>query len=155
VKRLKGSVMGVEKKLKAKQVELDEMTAAKDATVEEAANEIYGLQQAVYNEHVNGFQKALGQADFLYREVSVIDCRFIVNLDVYDNRMLDVAGISRFKAKHEAATVVNEDTMVTTPPANVGGVVPEGEDGTKRWRKQKMLKLPRRRMTRLLKISLV
>jgi len=29
----------------------------------------------------------------------VTDCRFNVNLDVYDNRMLDVAEISRLKAK--------------------------------------------------------
>jgi len=74
VKRLKGSVVGVEKKLKAKQVELDEMNTAKDAAAKEAASEIYDLQQAVYNEHVNGFQKALRQAEFLYREVSVTNC---------------------------------------------------------------------------------
>ena len=93
VKRLKGNVLGLEK-LKAKQVELDGVNAAKDAAAEEAASEVFGLQQAVYNEHVNGFQKAVRQAEFLYREVSVTDFRFNVNLDVYDNRMLDVAEIS-------------------------------------------------------------
>jgi len=66
VKKLKGSVGGLEKKLKAKQVELDGVNTAKDAAVEEAASEVFGLQQAVYNEHVNGFQKALRQAEFLY-----------------------------------------------------------------------------------------
>jgi len=82
----------------------------------------------VYNEHVNGFQKALRQAEFLYREVSVTDCRFNVNLDVYDNRMLDVAEISQLKAEKEAATIANKDTMVTTPVATtVDGVVGEVE----------------------------
>lgn len=44
VKRLKLSVLGAEKKLNAKQVELDEAFAAKNATAEEAASEIDGLQ---------------------------------------------------------------------------------------------------------------
>ncbi|QCD89292.1 hypothetical protein DEO72_LG4g236 [Vigna unguiculata] len=61
VKRLKGSVVGLEKKLKAKQVELDGVNVAKDAAAEEVASEVFGLQQAVYNEHVNGFQKALSR----------------------------------------------------------------------------------------------
>ena len=47
VKRLKGSVMRVEKKLKAKQIELDEVRAVKDVVAEEAS-EIYGLYQAIY-----------------------------------------------------------------------------------------------------------
>jgi len=75
----------------------------------------------VYNEHVNGFQKALRQAEFLYREVSVTDCRFNVNLDVYDDRMLDVAEISRLKVEKEAATMANEDTMVATPLVTIDG----------------------------------
>ncbi|QCE06760.1 hypothetical protein DEO72_LG9g1774 [Vigna unguiculata] len=50
---------GSKKKLKAKQVELDGVNAAKDAAAEEAASEVFGLQQAVYNEHANGFRKAL------------------------------------------------------------------------------------------------
>jgi len=62
----------------------------------------------VYSEHVNGFQKALRQVDFLYKEVSVSDCYFNVNLDVYDNRMLDVAKISRLKAEQEVIMVGNE-----------------------------------------------
>ena len=44
LKRLKGSVVGLEKKLKAKQVELDGVNAAKDAAAEEAAGEVFGLQ---------------------------------------------------------------------------------------------------------------
>jgi len=128
VKKLKGSVVGLEKKLKAKQMELDGVNATKEAAAEEAASEVFGLQQAVYNEHVNGFQKALRQAEFLYREVSVTDCRFNVNLDVYDDRMLDVEKISRLKAEKEAATTANEDTVVTTPAATmVDGVVGQVE----------------------------
>ncbi|QCD83000.1 hypothetical protein DEO72_LG2g3342 [Vigna unguiculata] len=128
VKKLEGSVVGLEKKLKAKQVELDGVNAAKDAAAEEAASEVFGLQQAVYNEHVNGFHKALRQAEFLYREVSVTDCRFNVNLDVYDDRMLDVAEISQLKAEKEAATIANEDTVMTTPVATtVDGVVGQVE----------------------------
>jgi len=119
VKKFKGSVVGLEKKLKAKQMELDGVNAAKEAAVEEAASEVFSLQQAVYNEHVNGFQKALRQAESLYREVSVTDCRFNVNLDVYDDRMLDVAEISQLKAEKEAATTANEDTVVTTPAATM------------------------------------
>ena len=119
MKKLKGSVAGLEKKLKAKQMELDGVNAAKEAAAEEAASEVFGLQQAVYNEHVNGFQKALRQAEFLYREVFVTDCRFNVNLDVYDGRMLDVAEISRLKAEKEAVTIANEDTLVTTPAATM------------------------------------
>ncbi|QCE06724.1 hypothetical protein DEO72_LG9g1738 [Vigna unguiculata] len=92
VKRLKGSVMRVEKKLKAKQIELD-------------------------------------KTDFLYKEVSVTDCRFNVNLDVYNNRILDIAEISHLKAEQEAVMVRNEETVVTTPPANVDGMVSKGEDG--------------------------
>jgi len=76
---------------------------------------------------VNGFQKALRQAEFLYREVSVTDCRFNVNLDVYEDRMLDVAKISRLKAKKEAAIMMYEDTMVATPPATIDGVAGEVE----------------------------
>jgi len=125
VKKLKGSVACLEKKLKAKQVELDGVNVAKDAAAEEAASEVFGLQQAVYNEHVNGFQKALRQAEFLYREVSVMDCRFNVNLDVYDDHMLDVAEISRLKAEQEAATMANEDTVVATPPTTIDGVAGE------------------------------
>ncbi|QCE04339.1 hypothetical protein DEO72_LG8g2375 [Vigna unguiculata] len=125
VKRLKVNVVGLEKKLMAKQVELDGVNAAKDATVEEAASEVFGLQQAVYNEHVNGFQKALRQAEFLYREVSMTNCRFNVNLDVYDDRMLDVAEIRRLKAEKEAATMANEDIVVATPPATIDGVAGE------------------------------
>ena len=49
VKRLKGSVVGLEKKLKAKQVELDGVNVAKDAAIKEATSEVFGLQQAVYN----------------------------------------------------------------------------------------------------------
>ncbi|QCD86965.1 hypothetical protein DEO72_LG3g1496 [Vigna unguiculata] len=128
VKKLKGSVVGLEKKLKAKQMELDGVNATKEAAAEEAASEVFGLQQAVYNEHVNGFQKALRQAEFLYREVSVTDCCFNVNLDVYDDRMLDVEKISRLKAEKEAATTANEDTVVTTPAATmVDGVVGQVE----------------------------
>jgi len=128
VKRLKASVATVEKKLKAKQVEFDEYHTSKDATVEEAASEIYGLQQAIYSKHVNGFQKALRQTDFLYKEVSVTDCCFNVNLDVYDNRMFDILEISRLKDAQEAATVGNEGTVVMTPPANVDGDMSERED---------------------------
>ena len=116
------------KKLKAKQAELDGVNVAKDVAAEEAASEVFGLQQAVYNEHVNDFQKALRQAEFLYREVSVTDCHFNINLDVYDNHMLDVAEISRLKAEQETAAVVNEDTVVATPPATINGVAGEGED---------------------------
>ncbi|QCE03394.1 hypothetical protein DEO72_LG8g1418 [Vigna unguiculata] len=55
---------------------MGEVIAAKEVAAKEATSEIYGLQQAVYSEHVNGFQKALRQTDFLYKEVSVSDCRF-------------------------------------------------------------------------------
>jgi len=39
---------------------------------------------------MNGFQKALRQAYFLYKEVFVADYHFNVNFDVYDNHMLDI-----------------------------------------------------------------
>ncbi|QCD97243.1 hypothetical protein DEO72_LG6g1953 [Vigna unguiculata] len=58
----------------------------------------------------------------------VFDYRFNVNLDVYDDRMLDVAEISRLKAEKEAATTANEDTVVTIPAATmVDGVVGQVE----------------------------
>ena len=129
VKKLKLSLTGAEKRLKAKQEEVDEIVAAKEAAAEEAAGEIFSLQQAVYSEHVNGFQKALRQADFLYKEVSVSDCRFNVNLDVYDNRMLDVAEISRLRAERELAAGGNEEAVAVASPVDVEGVVPDGEDG--------------------------
>jgi len=75
----------------------------------------------MYTEHVKGFEKALRQAEFLYKEVSVTDCRFNVNLDIYDNKMLDVAEISKLKALAEGVEVARdeEETLVTTP-MNVG-----------------------------------
>ncbi|QCD96480.1 hypothetical protein DEO72_LG6g1184 [Vigna unguiculata] len=96
VKRLKLSVLGAEKKLNAKQVELDEAFAAKNATAEEAA-------------------------------MFVIDCRFNVNLDVYDNRMLDVSEIGRLKDSLEADAIGDEGTLATTSP-NLETIV-QGEDG--------------------------
>jgi len=59
----------------------------------------------------------------------VTDCRFNVNLDVYNNRILDIAEISHLKAEQEAVMIRNEETVVTTPPANVDGMVSKGEDG--------------------------
>lgn len=110
--------MGAKKKLKAKQVEMDEVLAAKEAAAEEAASEIYGLQQAIYSEHVNDFQKALRQVDFLYKEVSVTDRQINVNLNVYDNRMLDIAEIRRLKVVVEADALGEEATLATTPLEN-------------------------------------
>ncbi|QCD83042.1 hypothetical protein DEO72_LG2g3385 [Vigna unguiculata] len=129
VQRDREQVAWADEKMKLEaEVELDGVNAAKGAAVEEAASEVFGLQQAVYNEHVNGFQKALRQAEFLYREVSVTDCHFNINLDVYDDRMLDVAEISRLKAEKEVATIANEDTVMTTPAATtVDGVVGQVE----------------------------
>ncbi|QCD86417.1 hypothetical protein DEO72_LG3g939 [Vigna unguiculata] len=74
-------------------------------------------------EKAKGFEKALRQVEFLHQEVSVTDCRFNVNLDIYDNKMLDVAEISRLKAlvEEELANAEDEGTLVTTPPMNVGG----------------------------------
>jgi len=122
VKNLKAGVLAVEKRLKLKQVEVDEVRAKREAKVKEMAGVINSLQQAVYSEHVKGFEKALRQVEFLYKEVFVIDCRFNVNLDIYDNKMLDVAEISKLKAlaDEEAANAEDEGTLVTTPPANVG-----------------------------------
>jgi len=110
--------VGAKKKLKAKQVEMDEVLAAKEAAAEEAASEIYGLQQAIYSEHVNDFQKALRQVDFLYKEVSVTDRQINVNLNVYDNRMLDIAEIRRLKVVVEADALGEEATLATTPLEN-------------------------------------
>jgi len=64
VKKLKVGMLAAEKKLKLKQVEVDELQARRKAESEEAADEISGLQQAVYSEHVKGFEKALRQAEF-------------------------------------------------------------------------------------------
>lgn len=111
-------MVGAKKKLKAKQVEMDEVLAAKEAAAEEAASEIYGLQQAIYSEHVNDFQKALRQVDFLYKEVSVTDRQINVNLNVYDNRMLDIAEIRRLKVVVEADALGEEATLATTPLEN-------------------------------------
>ncbi|QCE03481.1 hypothetical protein DEO72_LG8g1505 [Vigna unguiculata] len=110
------------KALKLKQVEVDELQAKRSAEAEEAADEISGLQQAVYSEHVKGFKKALRQAKFLYKEVSITDCRFNVNLDIYDNKMMDVVEISRLKvlAKEGEAAHGEEEALVTSP-VNVGG----------------------------------
>ncbi|QCD79499.1 hypothetical protein DEO72_LG1g3141 [Vigna unguiculata] len=101
VKKLKVGMLAAEKKLKLKQVEVDELQAKRNAEAKETAEEI---------------------SEFLYKEVSVTDCRFNVNLDIYDNKMLDVAEISRLKAlvEEEAAQVGDEETLVTTP-VNVGG----------------------------------
>ena len=117
VKKLKVGMLAAEKKLKLKQVEVDELQARRKAESEEAADEISGLQQAVYTEHVKGFEKALRQAEFLYKEVSVTDCRFNVNLDIYDNKMLDVAEISKLKAvaEGEEAAQDEEGTLLMTP----------------------------------------
>jgi len=41
----------------------------------------------------------------------VTNCRFNVNLDVYNNRMLDIAEISHLKAEQEAVMVGNEETV--------------------------------------------
>ncbi|QCE10675.1 hypothetical protein DEO72_LG10g1906 [Vigna unguiculata] len=123
VKKLKDSVMGADKKLKANQVEVDEMKVAKEVATEEATTKIFGLQQAIYYEHVNAFQKALRQEDFLFKDVSMTDFRFNVNLDVYDNRMLDMSEIKHLEAEQEATGVDNEGTMLTTPPANIDEVV--------------------------------
>ena len=57
------------------------------------------------------------------------DCRINVNLDVYDNRMLDVAEISRLRAEQEVAAVGNKEAIVVASPIDVEGVVPDGEDG--------------------------
>jgi len=53
----------------------------------------------------------------LYKEVSVTDCRFNVNLDIYDNKMLDVAEISKLKAVAEGEEVARDEegTLMTTP----------------------------------------
>jgi len=130
VKKLKVGVLAAEKKLKLKQVEVDELQARRKAESEEAADEINGLQQAVYSEHVKGFEKALRQAEFLYKEVSVTDCRFNVNLDIYENKMLDVAEISKLKALAEGEEAVQDEegTLVTTP-VNVGDDRVSNEDG--------------------------
>ncbi|QCD96442.1 hypothetical protein DEO72_LG6g1145 [Vigna unguiculata] len=95
VKKLKAGVLAAEKKLKLKQVEVDEL-----------------------------------QAEFLYKEVSVTDCRFNVNLDIYENKMLDVAEISKLKALAEGEEVAQDEegTLVTTP-VNVGDDHVSNEDG--------------------------
>ena len=84
----------------------------------------------MYTEHVKGFEKALRQADFLYKEVSVTDCRFNVNLDIYDNKMLDVAEISKLKALAEGEEVARDEegTLMTTP-INVGDDRASNEEG--------------------------
>ncbi|QCD83028.1 hypothetical protein DEO72_LG2g3370 [Vigna unguiculata] len=130
VKKLKVGVLAAEKKLKLKQVEVDELQARKKAESEEAADGISGLQQAVYTEHVKGFEKALRQADFLYKEVSVTDCRFNINLDIYDNKMLDVAKISKLKALAEGEEVARDEegTLMMTP-INVGDDRASNEEG--------------------------
>ena len=59
----------------------------------------------------------------MYKEVSVTDCRFNVNLDIYDNKMLDVAEISKLKAVAEGEEVARDEegTLMTTP-------LPVGDD---------------------------
>lgn len=57
----------------------------------------------------------------------MIDCRFNVNLDVYDNRMLDVSEIGRLKDSLEADAIGDEGTLATTSP-NLETIV-QGEDG--------------------------
>jgi len=52
--QLKGSLAGMEKKLKSKLLEMDEVRIVKEAAAREAAAEIFVLKQS---EHVNGFQK--------------------------------------------------------------------------------------------------
>jgi len=130
VKKLKVGVLAAEKKLKLKQVEVEKLQAKRKAESEEAADEISGLQQAVYTEHVKGFEKALRQAKFLYKEVSVTDCRFNVNLDIYDNKMLDVAEISKLKAVAEGEEVSQDEegTLMTTP-IHVGDDRASNEEG--------------------------
>jgi len=47
--------------------------------------------------------------------VSVIDCRFGVNLDVYDNYMLDVGEISRLKETLKALEVGDKGMILVGP----------------------------------------
>ena len=84
----------------------------------------------MYTEYVKGFEKALRQAAFLYKEVFVTDCRFNMNLDIYDNKMLDVAEISKLKVLVEEGEAARDEegTLVTTP-MNVGDDRVSNEEG--------------------------
>jgi len=57
-----------------------------------------------------------------------MDCQFNINLDVYDNHMLDIYEIGRLKAALEADALGDEATLATTPPENAEASVHE-EDG--------------------------
>jgi len=43
----------------------------------------------IIQEHINGFQKGLRQAAFVYKDVDVSDIRFDVNKDVVDGMIVD------------------------------------------------------------------
>jgi len=74
----------------------------------------------LYLKILNGFQKALRQTTFLYKEVSITNARFSVNLDIYDGRMLDVKEIVATKdakcvTKNVEDEHANEGTIRINP----------------------------------------
>jgi len=53
--------------------------------------EMEDLKSCIIQEHINDFQKGLGQAVFFYKNVDGNDARFNVNKDVVDGELVDEA----------------------------------------------------------------
>ncbi|MDV3173035.1 MAG: hypothetical protein Q8778_02610 [Sweet potato little leaf phytoplasma] len=70
------------------------MVKAKEAVLVEVETEVATLCQYVIYEHINGFQKALREVEFIYKKVPTSDACFSVNLDIYDGHMIDVEEIT-------------------------------------------------------------
>lgn len=105
--RLESLLLGVPKTLK----KAKKGTKQKEVILKEVEDVIFTLRQYVISKHVNGFQKALRQAKFLYKEVSTTDCCFSVNMDLYDSRMLNVEKIVVAKAAKHANENIEGDNI--------------------------------------------
>jgi len=86
LKGLKARFLEYEKKLKKVEADVEQ----KDVILKETESEISTICHHVIAKHVKGFQKALMQVKFLYIKVSTSNYRFNIDMDVYENRLLDV-----------------------------------------------------------------
>jgi len=66
--------------------------------------ELDDLKGCIIQEHINGFQKGLRHATFVYHDIDVADTRFDVNKDVVDGQLVNEAESSpKEEVEKEAA----------------------------------------------------